>query len=351
MLVLQLAAGPARARTGIAALDTASLMVKNPAGVFLVAITATPAKRLVAVGEHGVIIYSDDEGTSWMQASVPVNVTLTCIAFATDRIGWAAGHFGVILNTQDGGKSWQMQLDGIQTNLLTEQAAEAPSIASDPSPAAALAARRAQRFMEGGPDNPFLCLLTFSPQKVIVFGAYRMTMLTTDGGKTWTDWSLHIYDKYSHNIYDAAEIGGVYYLVMEEGLVFASTDGGDIFNPLTSPGDTTIFGILGANDGSIVVFGVAGFAARSTDQGKSWTTLGIASQQDLTTGCVLQNGTLILADEAGLVFQSTDSGATFTRVPGTPPVPLFDLWQAPNGNLIAVGAAGVTQIAKSLLAS
>ena len=43
VLALQLAAGPARARTGIAALDTPSLMVKNPAGVLLTAITATPA--------------------------------------------------------------------------------------------------------------------------------------------------------------------------------------------------------------------------------------------------------------------------------------------------------------------
>jgi photosystem II stability/assembly factor-like uncharacterized protein len=351
VLALQLAAGPARARTGIAALDTPSLAVKNPAGVLLTAITATPAKRLVAVGEHGVIIYSDDDGASWTQASVPVNVTLTCIAFATDRIGWAAGHFGVILNTQDGGKTWRMQLNGIQANQLTQAAAQAPTIATDPSPAAPLAARRAAHFMADGPDNPFLCLLVFSPQKVIVFGAYRMTMLTSDGGQSWADWSLHIYDKYSHDIYGAANIGGICYLVMEEGLVFASTDGGNIFNPLASPGGTSLFGIIGAKDGSITVFGVAGFAARSTDQGKSWATLDIASQQDLTAGRLLENGALVLVDEAGLVFESTDNGASFTRLQGTPPVPLFDLWQAQNGNLIAVGAAGVTQIAKSLLAS
>jgi photosystem II stability/assembly factor-like uncharacterized protein len=346
-----LAAVPARARTGIAAVDTPSLAVKNPAGVLLIAITTTPAKRLVAVGVHGVVIYSDDAGVTWTQANVPVNVTLTCITFATDLIGWTAGHFGIVLNTQDGGKSWQMQLDGIQANQLTELAAQDPSVATDPSPGAPLATRRAQHFMADGPDNPFLCMLVFSPQKVIVFGAYRMAMLTHDGGKTWADWSLHVYDKFSHNIYAAANIGDICYLVMEEGLVFASTDGANIFKPLTSPGGTTIFGILGAKDGSIVVFGVAGFAARSTDHGQSWTTLGIASQQDLTAGSVLENGTLILVDEAGLAFGSTDNGASFTRVQGAPPVPFFGLQEAPNGNLIAVGATGVTQIAKSLLTS
>ena len=351
-LALQLAAMPARALTGVAALDTPSIPVKYPAGVLLVAITITPAKRLVAAGEHGVIIYSDDAGVTWTQASVPVNVTLTCVAFATATIGWAAGHFGVILNTQDGGKSWQMQLDGIQANQLTQQAAQDPSVATDPSPAAPLAVRRAAHFMDGGPDNPFLSMLVLSPQKVIIFGAYRMTMLTNDGGKSWADWSLHIYDKYSHNIYGAAKIGNAYYLAMEEGLVFVSTDGADTFQPLASPGGTTMFGVLGADDGSVIVYGVAGFAARSTDQGKSWTTItSIVSGQDLTAGRVLDNGAVILVDEAGLVFESTDNGTTFTRVQGTPPAPFFDLQEAPNGNLVAVGATGVTQIAKSLLAS
>jgi len=91
------------ALTGIPALDTPAIMVKAPTKVLLVAITRAPDNRLVAVGEHGVAIYSDDNGTSWTQASVPVNVTLTCVSFATAKIGWAAGHYGVVLNTQDGG--------------------------------------------------------------------------------------------------------------------------------------------------------------------------------------------------------------------------------------------------------
>jgi photosystem II stability/assembly factor-like uncharacterized protein len=337
--------------TGIAALDTAAIAVKYPARALLVAITRTPSNRLVAAGEHGVVIFSDDDGVSWTQASVPVNVTLTCLGFATGRLGWAAGHYGVILNTQDGGQTWQEQLNGVQANALTEAAAEDPSIETNPSPGAPLAARRAAHFLASGPDNPFLTLLVQSPQKIIVFGAYRMTMLSNDGGRTWQDWSLHIYDKFSHNIYDAMADGGTIYLVAEEGLMFSSNDGGNTFLPLNSPGATTIFGILAARDGSLLVYGVAGFAARSTDKGNSWTQLNIASQQDLTAGRVLESGSIVVVDEAGLLFESADNGVTFTSVQGVQPQPFFDVQQAADGRLIAVGAAGVTQISKSLLTS
>ena len=37
--------------------------------------------RLVAVGAHGHIVYSDDSGKSWQQARTPASVTLTSVYF------------------------------------------------------------------------------------------------------------------------------------------------------------------------------------------------------------------------------------------------------------------------------
>ena len=341
----------AHAATGILALDTPSIPVRDPSGVLLVAITRTPGNRLVAAGEHGVIIYSDDDGANWTQGSVPVNVTLNCIEFVTEKTGWAAGHFGVILGTSDGGETWGVDLNGIQANQLTVAAAQDPSIATDPSPAAALAGKRAERFASEGPDKPFLTLLVPGPQKLIAFGAYRMAMITEDAGKTWQDWSLHIYDKFSHNIYASARIGDACYLVAEMGLVFCSKDGGDTFLPLSSPASITLFGILGAKDGSLIVYGVAGSAFRSADGGNTWTSLSVGGQQDLTGGQVLSSGAIVLVDEAGLVFESLDNGATFKVVSGILPTPFFDIQELADGSLVAVGAAGITKIPQSCLAA
>src|ERR1700730_2204806 len=52
---------------------------------------AAAGNRLVAVGERGCIVYSDDNGKRWQQARVPVSATLTAVTFASPTQGWAVG--------------------------------------------------------------------------------------------------------------------------------------------------------------------------------------------------------------------------------------------------------------------
>ena len=329
--------------TGFDALDNAAIAVKDPSSALLEAITRA-GDRLVAVGEHGIIIYSDDGGASWVQAEVPVNVTITCVQFANAKAGWAAGHFGAILHTADGGKTWRVQLNGIKVNQLTLAAAQAADTDGDTSPGAPLAMRRANYFVQSGPSKPFLSLIVFNPEKIIAFGAYRMTVMSTDGGKTWVDWSLHIDDRLSHNLYDAKLIGGDIFLAAEAGLVFCSTDEGTNFVALPSPGPVTLLGVLGAKDGSIIVFGVAGTVFRSQDGGHSWSQIMLATQDSITAGYAMASSVMILATEAGSLFTSKDNGLTFNIVAGVSPRSIFDILQEPDGDLICVGASGVSKI-------
>jgi hypothetical protein len=140
-LAVSLPAGRAPAATGVRVLDEAAIAVKAPSKVELIAITRA-GNRLVAVGEHGVIIYSDDNGFRWTQASVPVDLLLTAVRFATASVGWAVGQHGVILRTDDGGATWRLQFDGIQANHLTLATAQAATASHDPSPGTPLALRR-----------------------------------------------------------------------------------------------------------------------------------------------------------------------------------------------------------------
>ena len=64
---------------------------------------------LAAVGTFGVIIVSNDNGSSWTQAEVPASVTLTGVHFPTPDKGWAVGHDGLVLHSSDGGLTWQKQ--------------------------------------------------------------------------------------------------------------------------------------------------------------------------------------------------------------------------------------------------
>ena len=69
-------------------------------------------KRLVAVGQRGHVLLSDDAGKTWQQADVPVSADLVAVCFPNEQTGWAVGHDGVILKSVDAGRSWSRQLDG-----------------------------------------------------------------------------------------------------------------------------------------------------------------------------------------------------------------------------------------------
>ncbi len=337
--------------TDLSALTRPAIAVKAPDKVVLIAVT-NAGQRLVAVGVHGVIVYSDDSGQSWAQAKVPVDVTLTAVRFANAQDGWAVGHYGVVLHTTDGGLTWQKQLDGNQVNQMTMAAAQAAVAANDPSLGTPRAIARADHFMAGGPENPFLSLIATDANNVTVFGAYRMTFKSTDGGKDWVDWSLHVGDAISHNLYDVTRVGTDIFLVGEAGSVYRSTDNGMTFPAVTVPAQSTLFAVLPTGDGGVFTFGVAGLAFRSADAGKTWQPVNFDTQSNLTAGVVLSSGAIIVGNEAGAIGISTDHAQTFSPLPGFQPMEIFGLVQAPDGDVVAVGSAGVIIIpAKEFLQS
>jgi photosystem II stability/assembly factor-like uncharacterized protein len=324
----------------IEALSSPALTVRAPSRVVLIAL-ANAGPRIVAAGEHGVIIYSDDDDKTWAQACVPVDLTLTALAFATPRIGWAAGHYGAVLRTQDGGRTWQLQLDGNQANQLTAAAAAAAPAVPGASPAVPLAAVRASHFLADGPDKPFLSILAENPDRVTVFGAYRMAMHSDDGGKTWTDWSLRVGDRLSHHLYDAAVIGRQICIAAEAGNVFCSSDAGQSFPAVTSPGPATLLGLLPTGDGGMLAYGVAGLADRSADGGQTWSSVALGAQSNITCGRVLKSGAILVGGEDGSLYVSADHGRHFHGFGQSVPMAIFDLIQAASGSIILAGSGGI----------
>ncbi|MCA1733570.1 MAG: hypothetical protein LC732_08200, partial [Acidobacteria bacterium] len=47
---------------------------------------------IVAVGERGLILISEDRGQTWTQVRVPTRATLTGVWFHDRQRGWAVGH-------------------------------------------------------------------------------------------------------------------------------------------------------------------------------------------------------------------------------------------------------------------
>src|SRR4029453_7009044 len=73
---------------------------------------ARARERIIAGGQRGHVLFSDDGGKSWQQAAVPVSSDLVAVSFPNATTGWAVGHDGVVLRSTDAGTSWTRQLDG-----------------------------------------------------------------------------------------------------------------------------------------------------------------------------------------------------------------------------------------------
>ncbi|WP_026096585.1 YCF48-related protein [Ideonella sp. B508-1] len=292
---------------------------------------ARAGSRLVAVGERGTVLWSDDGGRQWHQAQVPVQSTLTAVRFADARVGWAVGHLGVVLRTEDGGQHWTRQLDGIQLaqTLLAAATDEASRHA-------------AERLVQEGADKPFFDLAVLDGQQAVVVGAYGLALVTRDGGAHWAPLPLAAVNPRGLHLYGVQLQGPRWVIVGEQGLVLRSEDGGASFSALASPYKGSFFGLLGSPEGTLLAYGLRGSAFRSDDAGSHWSRVKIDTPVTLQAGLVAQDGSLLLLAQNGELFRSRDQGESFDslQMPAGP-LPAAGLGQAPDGAWILASLRGV----------
>ncbi|HEY2977281.1 MAG TPA: YCF48-related protein [Burkholderiaceae bacterium] len=299
---------------------------------------ATAGPRLVAVGQRGHILVSEDEGRHWEQAAVPVSVDLTAVHFASAQRGWATGHDGVILATADGGRHWVRQLDGRQAAALIVErygkqvqggSAELKAIVTE-----------AQRMLAEGPDLPFLDVWFDDERTGYAVGAFNLLFTTSDGGATWLPASDRVDNPQAHHLYAIQGHGGDLYIAGELGLLLRLDRASQRFTAVPSPYKGTWFGLVVKPD-LVIAHGLRGNAWRSRDGGRSWQQVRTPVQTGLTGSAVLGDGRIALVSQDGRVMLSADNGGSFESVPSAKPTPLYGVAPSGNGGLALVGARGV----------
>lgn len=281
--------------------------------------------RLVAVGLRGIILYSDDQGTSWQQASTPSSTDLTSVFFATAQQGWAVGHQGVVLHTTDGGLSWKRQLDGLHIGeLLRRQAGN--GVGQVPP--------------EGSTDFPLLDVWFEDANTGFVVGAFNLILHTEDGGKTWSSWSARTQNPKGLHLYAIRPAGNELFVVGELGLVMRLDRLGQRFRALGTPYNGSYFNLVGTAQ-MVLAIGLRGNAYRSTDNGDSWQKVDTGSSASLASGTVRADGTIALVSLAGDVLLSHDQARSFKRLEIARPAPFFGVADAGAAGLSLVGMRGV----------
>lgn len=298
--------------------------------------------RLVAVGERGTVLLSDDHGRSWRQAArVPVSVALTDVHFPTPQLGWAVGHSGVVLHTGDGGETWARQLDGMRAaQIVLDDAQRSGGEAT----LAARRVREAESFVADGPDKPFLGVFFADGARGWVVGAYGLAFATTDGGKRWHSLMGRLPNPRGKHLYAVRGDGERLFVAGEQGALFRSADGGTSFAELRTPYPGTYFGILRTRSETLLAYGLRGNAWRSADGGANWEKVETDQPVTLAAGQALRDGSVLLGDESGRLLRSTDDGRSLSALAVPPASGLTGFVQAADGALILSGPRGLTRV-------
>lgn len=296
---------------------------------------ARAGRRVVAVGQRGHVLLSDDAGRSWAQATVPVSSDLVAVHFPTPDTGWAVGHDGVVLASRDAGKAWVRQLDGRRLGELL--------VAHYTRTGDAKWLDEARRFAEQGAENPFLDVCFQDAQNGHVVGAFGLLLQTADGGRSWEP-LMHAADNpKALHLYAIRRIGGELFIAGEQGLLLRWSRETGRFVALTLPYQGTLFGLLG-NERAVLAHGLRGNVVRSTDGGLSWQAVSTGLAVGLTASALDERGRFIVVSQAGHVLASTDDGASFRAIKVERPAPAAAVVGMPGGALLLAGPRGLQTV-------
>jgi len=279
---------------------------------------AMAGERMVAVGERGHVLLSDDQGATWRQAkSVPTRVLLTAVFFVDAEYGWAVGHDETILNSADGGETW----------TRSHFAPEA--------------------------QQPLLDLWFANRVSGIAVGAYGAYFTTNDGGRHWSSAKFSPPKETAANEDDVPQdyhlnrivgVGNRLYVAAEGGQLYRSDDRGATWRMLPSPYEGSFFGLVPIRGDGLLAFGLRGHLFRSADAGETWHALDSHTTAMLTDGIAVNDLRVVIAGLAGVLLVSADAGETFKLTQQDDRKGISALLPGPAGAVVVVGEGGVRTI-------
>ena len=280
----------------------------------LLDITYTGAgPRLAAVGDRGHILYSDNEGKDWQQASVPTQKMLTAVSFPSKKTGYAVGHDAIILKTTDGGSHWQKIYEDLDLGV------------------------------------PLLDVRFINEKQGIAVGAYGLALRTENGGNSWQVISENIGNQDELHLNSISGSSDHLYLAGEQGVAFYSGDFGRNWQSLDAGYNGSWFGLVDGDNQQLWLYGLRGTVYQSDNRGKAWSVGAPAIKQTMFGGTLLDSKKPVLVGDAGtIVIKQQDQWLKWQL---NQRQTLNSVVQTRDRHLIVVGETGVKKIALETILS
>lgn len=264
-LSLRVAASPADA-----VLAAALTRVPDHAAILAV---AHAGDRLVAVGDHGIVLLANAEpGTLRQAALVPTQALLTSVTFADERHGWAVGHDGVIIATSDAGNTWTLQHQDLQN------------------------------------DRPLLSVHFSDLKHGMAVGLFGAALRTDDGGSHWEPFTPNRDLDDDHHLFAIFGNNQELYITAEKGRIYRSQDRGATWDAIQTDNRGSFWTGAILRNGVVLAAGQRGHLYRSQDHGQRWIEIPSRTDQSLTDIRQLDNGLVVIVGLGGVVLVSKDQG-------------------------------------------
>lgn len=289
-------------------LASASALGRTPDDFALMLDVAERGGQLVAVGERGLVLRSDNLGRSWQVEATPTRALLTCIATGPDGRWWAGGHDGVLLVANSKASGW------------------APAPGSSLTPTDALFGIHFSTTGEARLWGAFGLLVRLPAQGP----AERLVSPAGD---------VHFYAGVEH--------AGDGWLFGEAGSAVRWGQEGPQVEALVDDAPS-LHGALALQDGTVLAYGLRGRLLRLKADGP-WEECETGARNLLSAGVELRPGVIVLAGQSGAWRLSTDGAQTWSEMPSPVEGGVSKLLLLSDGALLVAGENGLRRLEKDRL--
>lgn len=262
------------------------------------------AGKIVAVGDNGVILESNDFGTSWQQQEQDLTVRdLRGVFFIDPSVGCVVGRSRTILRTTNGGQDWALVdppeiLPGLVYDLLSVHFTD---------------------YYNGIAVGKTVAANAYGP-------GFGIVIRTTDGGQTWVESSLPwdsrgLYDVDFISSAKGLAVGGTYRTWSPSpdytfwGDLLRTSDGGVTWTrgEITSSWLHAAWGVAFLDENTALAVGNANTIAKTTDSGQTWSSPNPEADVHLSHIALPGASRGIVVGCGGLVWTTEDGGQTWAE--------------------------------------
>ena len=288
----------AAAQTGLRGTDTPAWRAAHSPLLTV----ARAGDRLVAAGDRGTILLSDDQGATWSISHSGTTELLTASVFTSPAEGWVVGQDSTILHTADAGAHWTTQTTA------------------------------------AGNDQALFSIAGLGAGHLIATGAYALVLETQNGGSAWSPDKLPNLDE-DYHLNCVMAHGADVVVTGEAGHAFVRR--GAAWTPLPVGYEGSQFGCLSTRDGAMYSFGLRGSLFVSTAAAPAWRRVETGEQRSIFGGTVLANGFIALVGSNGLVLLFDPQTLKLRTLPPPTGKTLSAVAETAGGKWVTVGDDGV----------